>query len=222
MRSIVRPGFPFHLRSHSPTHATQLRLTPKHPTPSRRSSLSTEPARGPWMRSRAHRDTARLRPATSITWFPVITCESNRWQRDWWLHPDGHFKTLSTFVFRYSPHPCYHLRYDKTPVYPHQQHLPCAPSHEPLKSIYVFQRLLTTILLVPLWLIYYSTLPRSFSSRPSWSIIQVIIVKFTKQIYKVTEVVGVTSGTRDPTHEPDEKSLNETYFVWVPPLPNEL
>ena len=110
--------------------------------------------------------------------------------------------------------------YDKTPVYPHQQHLPCA--HEPLKSIYVFQRLLTTILLVPLWLIYYSILPRSFRPRPSWSITQIIVVKFTKRIYKVTEIAGVTWGTRDPTQQPDENSLTETRFAWVPTLPDEL
>jgi len=110
--------------------------------------------------------------------------------------------------------------YDKTPVYPHQQHLPFA--HEPLKSIYVFQRLLTTVLLVPVWVTYYSVFPRSFRPRPSWSISQVLLVKFTKRIYKVTEVAGVTWGTRDPTHEPDEKSLKETRFAWVPPLPHDL
>ena len=110
--------------------------------------------------------------------------------------------------------------YDKTPVFPHQQHLPWA--HEPLKSIYVFQRLLTTLLLVPLWVFYYSILPRSFRPRPSWSITQTIVVKFTKRIYKVTEVAGVTWGTRDPTLEPDEKSLQETRFIWVPPLPGDL
>ncbi|KAI0250674.1 hypothetical protein BJV78DRAFT_547163 [Lactifluus subvellereus] len=110
--------------------------------------------------------------------------------------------------------------YDKTPVYPHQQHLPWA--HEPLKSIYVFQRLFTTILLVPLWAIYYLVLPRSFRPRPSWSITQVIVVKFTRRIYRVTEVAGVIWGTRDPTHEPDESSLKETRFAWVPPLPDEL
>ena len=110
--------------------------------------------------------------------------------------------------------------YDKTPVYPHQQHLTWA--HEPLKSIYVFQRLFTTLLLVPLWAIYYIVLPRSFRPRPSWSITQIIVVKFTKRIYKVTEVAGVTWGTRDPTQEPDEKSLKETRFAWVPPLPGEL
>ena len=110
--------------------------------------------------------------------------------------------------------------YDKTPVYSHQQHLPWA--HEPLKSIYVFQRILTTILLVPLWVIYYSALPRSSRPRPSWSITQIVVVKFTKRIYKVTEVAGVTWGTRDPTLEPNEKSLKETHFVWVPPLPPDL
>jgi len=112
------------------------------------------------------------------------------------------------------------VMYDKTPVFPHQQHLPWA--HEPWKSIYVFQRLMTTVLLVPLWLLYYSILPRSFRPRPSWSITQVIIVKFTKRIYKVTEVAGVTWGTRDPTQEPVEKSLGETRFAWVPPLPEDL
>lgn len=110
--------------------------------------------------------------------------------------------------------------YDKTPVYSHQQHLPWA--HEPLKSIYVIQRLLTTILLVPIWFIYYSIFPRSFRPRPSWSITQIVVVKFTKRIYKVTEVAGVTWGTRDPTLEPNEKSLKETRFAWVPPLPPDL
>ncbi|KAI0261609.1 hypothetical protein BC834DRAFT_972558 [Gloeopeniophorella convolvens] len=110
--------------------------------------------------------------------------------------------------------------YDKTPVYPHNEHLPWA--HEPLKSLYVFQRLFTTLLLVPLWVLYYTILPRSFRPRPSWSITQIVVVKFTKRIYKVTEVAGVTWGTRDPTKQPDEKSLKETRFAWVPPLPDEL
>ncbi|KAH9177741.1 Alpha/Beta hydrolase protein [Lactarius sanguifluus] len=83
-------------------------------------------------------------------------------------------------------------------------------------------RLFTTLLLVPLWAIYYAVLPRSFRPRPSWSITQIIVVKFTKRISKVTEVAGVTWGTRDPTQEPDETSLNETRFAWVPPLPDEL
>ncbi len=110
--------------------------------------------------------------------------------------------------------------YDKTPVYPHQQHL--AWAHEPLKSIYVFQRLFTTLFLVPIWAIYYAILPRSFRPRSSWSITQIIVVKFTKRIYKVTEVAGVTWGTRDPTQQPDEALLKETRFAWVPPLPDQL
>ena len=119
-----------------------------------------------------------------------------------------------------SPRSVFTTMYDKTPVYPHQQHLTWA--HEPLKSIYVFQRLVTTILLVPLWIVYYSLLPRSFRPRASWSLTQIIVVKFTKRISKVTEVAGVTWGTRDPTQEPDHALLKETRFAWVPPLPDEL
>jgi hypothetical protein len=110
--------------------------------------------------------------------------------------------------------------YDKTPVYPHQQHLLWA--HEPLKSVYVFQRLFMTLLLVPFWAAYYLILPRSFRPRPSWSIIQIVVVKFTRRMNKVTEVAGVTWGTRDPTQEPEPNSLKETCFAWVPPLPHEL
>ncbi|KAI0064317.1 alpha/beta-hydrolase [Artomyces pyxidatus] len=110
--------------------------------------------------------------------------------------------------------------YDKTPVYPHQEHLYWA--HEPWKSIYVWQRLFTTLLLVPIWALYHLLTPRSTRPRPSWSITQIIVVKFTKRIYKVTEVAGVTWGTRDPTKAPDERTLKETRFAWVPPLPEEL
>jgi hypothetical protein len=130
------------------------------------------------------------------------------------------FRQCSFNLSLLSPLSVFTTMYDKTPVYPHQQHLTWA--HEPLKSIYVFQRLFTTILLVPLWIFYYTVLPRSFRPRSSWSLTQIIVVKFTKRIYKVTEVAGVTWGTRDPTQEPDEMSLKETRFAWVPPLPDEL
>jgi hypothetical protein len=134
-------------------------------------------------------------------------------------HPQQH-RFLNGLLIFPSPRSVLTTMYDKTPVYPHQQHLTWA--HEPLKSIYVFQRLFTTILIVPLWIIYYTLLPRSFRPRASWSLTQIIVVKFTKRIYKVTEVAGVTWGTRDPTQEPDHVSLKETRFAWVPPLPDEL
>ncbi|KAI0319304.1 hypothetical protein OF83DRAFT_1111163 [Amylostereum chailletii] len=110
--------------------------------------------------------------------------------------------------------------YDKTPVYPHHASLFWA--HEPYKTIYVLQRILTTLLLVPVWVTYYGILPRSFRPRPSWSISQIVVVKFMKRISRVTEVAGVTWGTRDPTTAPDERSLKETRFVWVPALSDEL
>ncbi|KAF8964728.1 Alpha/Beta hydrolase protein [Flammula alnicola] len=109
--------------------------------------------------------------------------------------------------------------YDNNPPYPHYDHLPYAK--EPWKSIYVYQRLFTTLALVPIWIVYYSIAPRSIRPRASWNLRQVINVNFTRRIYKVTEVAGVTWGTRDPTVAADEKSLKETRFEWVKPLPEE-
>jgi acetyl esterase/lipase len=106
------------------------------------------------------------------------------------------------------------MLYDKTPQYPHFSHLPFAK--EPFKAIYVFQRLFSTLLLVPIWIIV--NLPRSRRPRRSWSLRQVIFVNFTRRIYRVTEVAGVTWGTRNPEEEPKPKELKETRFEWAPPL----
>ncbi len=108
------------------------------------------------------------------------------------------------------------MLYDKNPSYNHYSHLPY--SREPWKSLYVLQRLFITLLLVPIWTIKYLVLPRRFRPRESWSLRQIVYVKFTRRIYKVTEVAGVTWGTRDPTTAPDEGSLRDTTFVWVEPL----
>jgi len=104
--------------------------------------------------------------------------------------------------------------------YAHYAHLPYA--REPWKSAYVFQRLLTTLVLVPYWALYYTVLPRRYRPRESWSIRQIINVNFTRRIYKITEVAGVTWGTRDPDVEPRLSSLKETRFEWVEPLPENL
>ncbi|KAF8909662.1 Alpha/Beta hydrolase protein [Gymnopilus junonius] len=109
--------------------------------------------------------------------------------------------------------------YDKNPPYPHYDHLPFAK--EPYKSIYVFYRLFTTLALVPVWIICYAIVPRHYRPRASWNLRQVVNVNFTRRIYKVTEVAGVTWGTRDPTLAADEKTLRETRFKWVKPLPEK-
>ncbi|TFK31720.1 Alpha/Beta hydrolase protein [Crucibulum laeve] len=110
--------------------------------------------------------------------------------------------------------------YDKNPPYPHYDHLPYAK--EPWKSYYVWQRLFTTLLMCPIWATYYLIIPRRYRPRASWNIRQIINVNFTRRIYKVTEVAGVTWGTRDPTTAPPENSLKETRFEWVDPLPENL
>ncbi|KIY66247.1 alpha/beta-hydrolase [Cylindrobasidium torrendii FP15055 ss-10] len=112
------------------------------------------------------------------------------------------------------------MLYDKTPApYEHFTHLPYA--HEPWKAIYTFGRLITTLLLVPCWVVYYGLLPRRFRPRESWGIKQLIYVLFTRRISKVTEMAGVTFATRDPDAEPD-KPLKETRFEWADPLPEDL
>ncbi len=109
------------------------------------------------------------------------------------------------------------MLYDHNPAYPHYDALPYAK--EPWKALYVFQRLFTTLALVPVWVLKYSFMPRELRPRKSWSLRQIINVNFTRRIYKVTEVAGVTWGTRDPTVAPDTTTLRETRFIWADPLP---
>lgn len=105
-------------------------------------------------------------------------------------------------------------------MYPHYAHLPYA--REPWKTFYVIQRTLTTLALVPYWVLKYALLPRRYRPRPSWSISQILTVNSIRRIYKVTEAAGVTWGTRDPQMAPDESRLKMSRFQWVEPLPTHL
>ncbi|EJF57363.1 alpha/beta-hydrolase [Dichomitus squalens LYAD-421 SS1] len=104
--------------------------------------------------------------------------------------------------------------------YTYQADMPYA--RQPLKAFYVFQRLFTSIVMCAWWAVYYSIMPRSRRPRPSWTLKCVLSVNFTRRIYKVTELAGVTWGTRDPDKECSGKSLKYTRFEWVPPLPEDL
>ncbi|CDO70519.1 hypothetical protein BN946_scf184569.g62 [Trametes cinnabarina] len=102
----------------------------------------------------------------------------------------------------------------------YQEDMPYA--REPLKSLYVCQRIFTTLVMVGWWALYYSIMPRSYRPRPSWSVKCCIAVNFTRRIYRVTELAGVTWGTRDPDQPCDNRKLKRTRFEWVDPLPEEL
>ncbi|KZT01224.1 alpha/beta-hydrolase [Laetiporus sulphureus 93-53] len=104
--------------------------------------------------------------------------------------------------------------------YHYQQQMPFA--RQPLKAIYVVQRMFTTLLMVPFWVVFYAIIPRRYRPRESWSIKQIVAVNFTRRIYKVTELAGVTWGTRDPEETCDNRTLKETRFEWVDPLPEDL
>jgi hypothetical protein len=110
--------------------------------------------------------------------------------------------------------------YDVHPVYPHQADMPY--SHEPYKTLYVWQRLLTTVFLVPLWALGYLFRVPSYRPRRSWALKQLVIVNFYRRVYRVVEVAGVTWGTRDPTLECDSRDLKETRFEWIPALRDSL
>ncbi|KAI1788688.1 alpha/beta-hydrolase [Ganoderma leucocontextum] len=104
--------------------------------------------------------------------------------------------------------------------HPYQADMPYAK--QPLKAIYVFQRLFTTMVMCIWWAVYYSIMPRRHRPRPSWTIKCILAVNFTRRIYKVTELAGVTWGTRDPDKECSERTLKNTRFEWVDPMPQEL
>lgn len=110
--------------------------------------------------------------------------------------------------------------HDYVRMYPHYAHLPYA--REPWKTLYVIQRILTTMALVPYWFLKYSLLPRSYRPRPSWSIAQVLTVYSIRHIHRISEVAGVTWGTRDPQTAPDKRRLKSTRFQWIEPLPAHL
>ena len=102
----------------------------------------------------------------------------------------------------------------------YQDDMPYA--REPLKSIYVCQRLFTTLVMAAWWALYYSILPRRYRPRPSWSVKCCISVNFTRRVYKVTELAGVTWGVRNPDKACDNRTLKYTRFEWSEPLPEAL
>ncbi|KAH9917645.1 alpha/beta-hydrolase [Epithele typhae] len=106
------------------------------------------------------------------------------------------------------------------PKQAYQDDMPYA--REPLKSLYVAQRLFTTLILGIWWAAYYGVMPRSRRPRPSWSIKCCISVNFTRRVYRVTELAGVTWGVRDPDAPCSNRSLKHTRFEWVDPLPERL
>lgn len=95
-------------------------------------------------------------------------------------------------------------------------------ARQPFKAVYVAQRMFTTLMMVPFWVLFYSIMPRRFRPRPSWSLKQIVAVNFTRRIYKVAELAGVTWATRDPEEACDNNTLRETRFEWIDPLPEDL
>lgn len=83
-----------------------------------------------------------------------------------------------------------------------------------LRWAYCTQRVATTLLALPIWAIRHTILPRP---RPSWSLAETLLIKFTRRVSSLADGAGVEHGTRDPRAGPSGE-LKETRFEWVPGL----
>ncbi|BGP16013.1 hypothetical protein JCM10213_005436 [Rhodosporidiobolus nylandii] len=99
--------------------------------------------------------------------------------------------------------------------------LPVQPYSSPrlMKWLYCTQRVSSTLFLLPYWAVKYACQTRP---RKSWSLAETLLVDFTRRVSAITDMAGVQHATRDPTAEPDQSSLKETTFSWVPGVAGEL
>lgn len=91
---------------------------------------------------------------------------------------------------------------------------------QPFKGLYILQRTLSTLVLVPYWTIKYSRA----SSRPrrTWTLSETVYVMALRRMMRINEVTGIMLECTDKTEEVDDSSLQETSFVWLPPIEDHL
>lgn len=84
-----------------------------------------------------------------------------------------------------------------------------------LYYLFVAFRLLSTVLLLPLWTLL-CTLRIKRRPRPSWSSPQCALIEFNRRIAGLADLAGLRWGVRDPSAEPSpSEHLRETRFEWV-------
>ena len=91
---------------------------------------------------------------------------------------------------------------------------------QPFKGLYILQRALSTLILVPYWTIKYCCA----SSRPrrTWTLSETVCVMALRRMIQMNEVTGIMLECTDKTEEVDDGSLQETSFVWLPPVEDPL
>jgi hypothetical protein len=86
----------------------------------------------------------------------------------------------------------------------------------PFRELYILQRVLGTLLLIPYWTIKYSR--ASARPRKTWSLSETVWVMVLRRMMRINEATGIMLECTDKTVEVDDRSLQETSFVWLPPL----
>lgn len=92
--------------------------------------------------------------------------------------------------------------------------------HQPFKGLYILQRTLSTLLLVPYWVIKYYR--ASSRPRPTWTLSETVFVVALRRMMRINEATGVMLECTNKGEEVDGKSLKETSFVWLPPIEDSL
>lgn len=91
---------------------------------------------------------------------------------------------------------------------------------QPFKGLYILQRALSTLLLIPYWTIKYSL--ASARPRETWTLGEAVWVMVLRRMMRINEATGIMLEWTDKTKEVDDRSLQETSFVWLPPVENLL
>ena len=86
---------------------------------------------------------------------------------------------------------------------------------QPFKGLYILQRALSTLALVPYWTIKYYR--ASARPRRTWTLSETLCVLVLRRMMRINEATGIMLECTDKTKEVDDRLLKETSFVWLPP-----
>jgi hypothetical protein len=91
---------------------------------------------------------------------------------------------------------------------------------QPFRGLYILQRALSTLVLIPYWMIkHYRTSARP---RQTWTLSETVCVMVLRRMMRINETTGIMLECTDKTREVDDRSLRETSFVWLPPVEDSL
>ena len=91
---------------------------------------------------------------------------------------------------------------------------------QPFKGLYILQRVLSTLILIPCCTIKYCR--TSARPRQTWTLNETSRMMMLQRIMWINEVTGIMLECTDKTKEMDPRSLQETSFVWLPPVEDPL